>query len=145
MFTHYNRIEQVSTVAAGAAASTALTSSVVDTAGYDGVLFVVPFGPIVTGAVTSIKAQQDTVVGMGSAADIAGSNQTVADDADNRTFVIDIKRPRERFVQCVVSRATQNATVGAITAILYNSTLTPVSHGSTVAVESFVSPAEGTA
>lgn len=134
------------TTTAGAAGTTAINGSAVDMAGYEGVLFIITFGAIVSGAATSIKAQQDVVSGMGSAADLAGSNQTIADTDDDKTFYIDIKSPRERFVRAVVSRATQNATVGSITAIQYGARTQPVAaHGANVAGEAFVGPAEGTA
>jgi len=138
------KIVQAITITAGAAAATAINGTAIDTAGYDGVLFVVQFGAIVVTAVTSIKAQQDTAVGMGSAADLAGSAQTVADTDDDKVFYIDIKRPLEQFVRLVVSRATANATCSAM-AYLYRSRSRPVAHGTGVAGEKFASPVEGTA
>lgn len=138
------KVVQAITITAGAAAATAINGTAIDTAGFDGVLFVVQFGAIVATAVTSIKAQQDTVVGMGAAADLAGSNQTVADTDDDKVFYIDIKRPLEQFVRCVVSRATANATCSAV-AYLYRSRSRPVTHGTGVAGEKFASPLEGVA
>lgn len=140
------RISQCITTTAGAAGTSAINGSAIDMAGWEGVLFIFTFGAIVSGAVTSIKVQQDTVSGMGTAADLAGSGQTIADTDDDKTFYIDIKSPRERFVRPVVSRATQNATVGSITAIQYGARTAPTAaHGSNVAGEAWVGPAEGTA
>jgi hypothetical protein len=138
------KVVQAITITAGAAGLTAINGTVIDTAGYDGVLFVVQFGAIVALAVTSIKAQQDVVVGMGAAADLAGTNQVVADTDDDKIFYIDIKRPLEQFVRLVVSRATANATLAAM-AYLYRSRSRPVAHGTGVAGEKFASPIEGTA
>jgi hypothetical protein len=138
------KIVQAITITAGAAGLTNINGTVIDTAGFDGVLFVVQFGAIVATAVTSIKAQQDTVVGMGAAADIAGTNQVVADTDDDKIFFIDIKRALEQFVRVVVSRATANATCSAI-AYLYRSRSRPVTHGTGVAGEKFASPVEGVA
>lgn len=129
-----------------AAGQTTINSSEVDMANYEGVIFVVGFGAITAGAATSIKAQQDTVTGMAGAADLEGTAQTVADDKDNKLFIMDIYRPRERFVRCVVSRATQDSVVDFILAIPYGAKVQPVTQGSTVAgQECHVSPAEGTA
>jgi hypothetical protein len=147
--TDYANPIQISTVTAGAAGTSAITSSAVDMAGYDGCLFIVPFGAIVSGAVTSLKLQQCDTTG-GSYADLAGTSQTVADTDDDKTFIVDIQNPQEQFLKLVVSRATQNATVGGIYAIPYHkasrSTVIPVAGTNAIGgVERFLSPAEGTA
>lgn len=140
------KISQAITVTAGAAGTTDITGATLDMANFEGVLMVVTFGAIVTNAVTSIKAQQDSASGMGTAADLEGTAQTVADDDDEKTFYINIHKPRERYVRLYVDRATQNATVASATYYQYGARTTPVpSHGSNVSGEAFVSPAEGTA
>jgi hypothetical protein len=141
---HNSKIVIASTTTLGAAGATAITSSAVDTAGFDGCLFIVPFGAIVSGAVTSIKVQQCDTTG-GSYADLEGSSQTVADTDDDKAFYVDIFRPREQFLKLVVSRATQNATVGGIIAVLYSARNRPTTHGTNVSGETFNWPAEGTA
>jgi hypothetical protein len=79
---------------------------------------------------------------------MAGTGQTIADDADNTTFVIDILRPNERYIRLHVDRATQNATVGGAWYVQYRGK-GPVAadgHGTGVqTIESFVDPVEGTA
>lgn len=136
------KIVQAITITAGAAGATNINGTAIDTEGYEGVLFVVQFGAIVGTAVTSIKVQQDTVVGMGSAADLAGTGQTIADTDDDKVFYIDVKRPLEQFVRLVVLRATANATVSAM-AYLYRGRQFPASHGANVAGELHYAPAEG--
>lgn len=133
-----------STTTAGAAGTSAITSSAVDTAGYDGVLFIVPVGAIVSGAVTSLKVQQCDTSG-GSYADLTGTNQTIADTDDDKLFYVDVFQPKEQFLKLVVSRATQNATIGGIIALRYNAGSRPASQGSNVSGENFNWPAEGTA
>ncbi len=147
--TDYANPIQVSTVTAGAAGTSDITSTAVDMAGYDGCLFIVPFGAIVSGAVTSIKLTQCDTTG-GAYADLAGTGQTVADTDDDKTFLIDIQAPQEQFLKLVVDRGTQNATVGGIYAIPYNkafrSTVLPVAGTNAIGgVERFEAPAEGTA
>lgn len=105
---------------AQAAGVGAVNGTAVDMQGYDGVLFLVAFGAIVAGAVTSVKAQQGAVSDGSDAADLAGTGITVADDQDNKIAALDVYRPTGRYVRPVVSRATQNATIDSITAILYN-------------------------
>lgn len=132
---------------ATAAGTTAINSSAVDMSGYDGCMFLTTVGAIVSGGVQSIKVQQDTASGMGTAADLAGTGITVADDDDNQVFWLDVKRPRERYLRCVVSRATQNSTWGEIYAIQYRGRSFPVSNNvtDTITGEKHEAPAEGTA
>lgn len=140
------KITQAITVTNGAAGTTDIEGVTLDMSGYDGVLMVVTFGAIVANAVTSIKAQQDSDSAMGSDADLEGTSQTVADDDDEQTFVIDVYKPTERYVRLYVDRATQNATVASATYIQYRASKVPTAaHGSNVNVESFAGPAEGTA
>jgi len=132
------------TPTAGVAGATALTGSTIDTANAEGVAFVVRFGAIVSGAVTSIKAQHSATTTSGDFVDIAGTNQTVADTDDEGIFVIDIKAPTKRYVRLVVSRATQNATVSA-SALVYGQRAMPFSQPSGTVVKLLGSPASGTA
>jgi hypothetical protein len=130
----------------GSAGTTDLTSEAVDTAGYDIVRFICGFGAIVSGAVTSTKVRQGAASDMSDGADLAGSAQTVADTDDNKIVITEIVRPRERYLDHVVDRGTQNATVDFLIVELINSPKMPVTKHSTVlAQETFVSPVEGTA
>lgn len=145
-FTENNKISTAITVANGAAGTSAINGTALDTAGFDGGVAIVEFGPIVSGAVTSIKLQQsdDTGGSPDDFTDVTGTSQTVADDADNTRFVIDFKRTTKRYVRVVVSRATQNATCAAIY-IQYGARTKPVTQGSGTNVEKFYAAAEGTA
>src|SRR5262245_9046953 len=84
--------------------ATVANGAVLDMAGWDGVLVIVSFGSITVGAVTSIKMQEDSSVGFGAPADLAGSLQTVLDTDDDKTFFIDLRRPPKQFIRVVVSR-----------------------------------------
>jgi len=130
----------------GAAGATDLTSEFVDTQGFEGVRLICGFGAIVSGAVTGVRAQQCDTSG-GTYADLAGSAIVVADDDDNQITILDIYRPRERYIKHVVDRATQNATVDFLIAELYGPREEPVAQDTAVVVaqEVHVSPAEGTA
>lgn len=132
---------------ATAAGTTAINSAVVDMTGYDGCLFLTSVGAVVTGGVQSIKVQQDTASGMGAAADLAGTGITVADDDDNQSFWLDVKRPSKRYLRVVISRATQNSTWGEIYAIQYRGRVLPCVNNVTDAItgEKHESPSEGTA
>lgn len=142
-----NEVKVTRVMNAVAAGTSDQTSSSVDMQGWDGVMFITAFGTITTGAVTSVKLVQDTASNLGSAADLAGTAQTVADDDDNQVVIHDIYRPQERYVGVVVDRGTQNAVIDGITAIQYKGRKQPTTHDSTTVIgcETYNSPSEGTA
>ena len=126
-----------------AAGTTTVNSASVDMQGFHGVAFAVEFGAITAGAATAIKLQGSHD---GTAwDDLKNTSQTVADSADNKTFVADVMRPMHRYLRAVVSRATQNAAVDSILAIAYGADREPVALDPSVAgVELHLSPAAGT-
>ena len=142
-FAKDHKISQCSTVTAGAAGTSAINATSVDMSGFEQVTFVVPVGAIVSGAVTSIKAQGSN--DNSSFTDLAGTSQTISDTDDDKTFYVNVVKPSYRYVRLVVSRATQNATIGGIIGIQSNPKTLPVSHGTSVSGETWVSPAAGTA
>ena len=130
----------------GAAGTTDLNSDVVDMAGFEGVRFLIGFGTITAGAVTSIKVQQGQQSNLSDAADLLGSAITVADTDDNKMAISEIFRPQERYVRLVTDRGTQNAVVDFLIAELYGPREKPVTQDTTViSAEIHNSPAEGTA
>lgn len=140
-------IRHSNAVAAGATAIT--PSAGVDTKGFDNVLFVAAFGAIVSGAATSIEVQQSSDDGVADAySALSGSKVTVADDQDNKLAYVEIARPAKRYLKLVVNRATQNATLDGIVAILSGAHDVPTTHDSTTVMstsETWITPAEGTA
>lgn len=139
------KISTAITPTAGAAGTTDISGTTLDMLGFDGVLIVVRFGTITSGAVTSIKAQQGAASDLSDAADLAGTGQNIADTDDDKTFYIDLYRPAERYVRVVVDRGVQNAAVASAEYFQYGAKEAPVSHGADVSGELHVSPAEGTA
>lgn len=133
-------IKQVITVTAGAAGTSAINSTILDTANHRAVLFLIQLGAIVTGAVTSVKLRQSDDSAMSGSEDITGSAQTIADSDDEKTVYIDVQ-PTKRYVQLQVSRGTQNATLSAI-AIQYLARSAPVTQVTPVIGE-FVGVATG--
>lgn len=133
--------------AVAAGTSDTQVGTAIDTLGWDGILFIFAFGTITSTAVVTIKAQQGLQSGGGDAADLEGTAQSVADTDDNKIVVIDIYKPRKRYVRPVVTRATANAVIDGVVAILYRGELTPAAaHSTAVRVaEAFNSPPEGTA
>lgn len=131
---------------AQAAGTGAVNGTAVDMQGFEGVLFLVAFGAIVGGAATTVKAQQGAVSDGSDAQDLAGTQVTVGDGDDNKVVALEIYQPRDRYVRPVVTRATQNATVDSIVAILFNGRTKPVTLDATIvaASKTVTAPALGT-
>jgi hypothetical protein len=129
--------------AAAAAGTSDVTGAAVDTAGYQGVVFFTRFGT--AAANNTLKVQQDTVVGMGGAADLVGS--LVGGGASDELIIVEVHKPREQFVRAVALRGT-STTCDGIYAILYGANEPQLANNSlsgTQKAELHVSPAEGTA
>lgn len=146
-------------VLASAAGTATRTSTVVDAAGFDGVLFVVRFTAIEPSAATTITAQHSDAVTdndtLDTGADIEGSEITVADDDDGKLFVLDVSRPLMRYLQLSVNKDESNESTESALAILYHADAMPTTHGtgdgvgegvasSDVSALTLVSPASGT-
>lgn len=145
LLTQINVSRVLNAVAAGTSDQ---NSSSVDMAGYEGVLFVALFGTLTATQVTSIKAQSSSDDGSTDTfADLEGTAVGPLTDSDgNKMLLLDVFRPDERYVRCVVDRGTANAVIDGVIAIRYGARSIPTTQGSTVmAAESHVSPAEGTA
>jgi hypothetical protein len=128
-------------------ASADRNGAVLDMMGFKGVMMVVKFAVIATGAVTTIKAQSGTDGTMTDAADLAGTGQTIAADDDNQLFIIDLYEPCERYVRLVIDKDGANATAECATYIQYGAGYRPTTVNVTdlVTYERHMSPAEGTA
>jgi len=138
----------ISVANASAAGTSDVTSAAIDMKGYEGVMILVKFGAIVSGAATAVTAHTSSDDGSADAyTAILGSSQTVADTDDNKVFVMEFVKPRERYLKAVVTKATQNSTVESIVAIRYGAKKLPATDDSTTVggSETHVSPAEGTA
>jgi hypothetical protein len=133
-------------LAAVAAGTTVQNSSVLDMSGYDGVLFVGAVGALTATAVTGLKAQQGQAANLSDAADLEGSLASIPDTGSDGTAVVDVYRPRERYVRAVFVRGTANAVLDGIIAIQYKGRKAPPTHDATVIAAKYLnSPAEGTA
>ena len=126
---------------AQASAGTEVDSTILDMAGYDGVLFIAKIGT--AAANTYIKGQEDTDSGMATVQDLAGSKTSSA-GAGPKTLVLDVQVPAKRYVRVAVIRGT-NTTVDAIVAIQYKARVRPVAQAAAVALTQMNAPAEGAA
>lgn len=130
-------------VADHSAASTAdVTSSIVDTAGYDGAVFFTSFGT--ANATNTIKVQQNTANQTTGMADLEGTS--VASGSSDEDVIVEIHKPQERYLQVVASRGA-SSTLESIWCALYGKggNISANSVSGTQVAELHPSPDEGTA
>jgi hypothetical protein len=140
-------ITSISVSNAGAAAGvTNVNGNHVDMQGFDGVLFIAVLGALTATQVTSLKAQSGKLSNDSDQADLAGTNTGPAADTDsNKTLVLDVYRPQDRYVRPVLVRGTANAVLQALLAIPYSAMSKPVVKDASVsALKVTASPAYGT-
>lgn len=128
------------------AGTDAITSDIVDTAGYQGVVFFTSFGT--ANATNSIKVQQGTANETTGMADLAGTSVASGTSPSNEDVIVDVYRPQERYLQLVVTRGA-STTCESIWACLYGKNEPVGATGNSVSgtqiAEAFSSPDEGTA
>lgn len=136
-------------VAAGSTDSNGTGVDMQADGGYDGVMFVALLGTLTANQVTTLKAQVSSDDGSSDTyADLANSQTSAAaDDDDNQCLVLDVYQPPERYVRPVVERATANAVIDGVLAILYRGRSKPSTHDATTIITSLIckQQAEGTA
>jgi hypothetical protein len=136
---YFSECAKVTVEAPTAAGTTTIDSTVLDMKGFDGVIWIVRLGT--PAANNSLKGQQDTVVGMGAAADLAG---TAVSHATNNVLMLDLRKPQEQFVRARITRGT-STTIDSVIAVQYNAASQAISQPAGVTFEQWSGPAEGTA
>lgn len=135
MANHLLKDTKITRVANSAvAAQTAVNSSILDMAGYDGVVFVAALGDVTDTCVLTLKVEQDELNGAGGMAALTGNATFTANatSADNGLLVVDVIRPAKRYVRAALTRTTANAVVDGIFAIQYKASTKPVTADSSV-------------
>ncbi|MCS0497870.1 hypothetical protein NVS89_22525 [Ancylobacter sp. MQZ15Z-1] len=119
---------------AAVAAQSDVNGSILDMAGYDGVMFVALLGDVTTGSVLALKAEQNTANAAGGMAELDGAASFTAgaSDADSAVLLLDVHKPREQYVRAVLERGTANAVVDGILAIQYGAMSRPTVHAAGV-------------
>ena len=117
----------------------AITTDVIDMAGYREVVFL---GSITTkNAANFVNLQEDSASNGATLADLAGTKC-----ASNKTyFKLGLIRPRKRYVAAKITRGSATAT-GPVWAILFKARQAPITSAATdLDEETHVSPIAGTA
>ncbi|HMR01758.1 MAG TPA: hypothetical protein PKA43_00140 [Candidatus Competibacter phosphatis] len=123
-------------------------SDIVDTAGFDGILFATPITDSAQTGVATLTVEQNSAnSGTGMAAlsgAVATATSAANDDINGKLLVVDVYRPRERYVRSNLASATANIAFGDTIAILYKGIKMPITQSTSEVADSAVvtSPAE---
>jgi hypothetical protein len=120
------------------------TSDIVDTKGFNGACFIIKLGTVTDAGLINVKAYGDADSAMGSPTELSGAAAGIAITATDseQVLVIDIVKPRERYIRLTAVRDTQNSEIDSIVCILYNPVKMPVTQPITIdASAQVVSPA----
>lgn len=137
---------KVTTALDYASGTAARNGATLDMKGYEGVLMICKCATIAAGAVGDLHAEQGAESDLSDAADLLGTAIAIAADDDNQIFIIDLYRPRERYVRAVVTKDAANAQAEDAIYIQYGAKKMPIDNNvaDEVTVETHISPAEGT-
>jgi hypothetical protein len=129
-----------------AAGTTKRTSAILDMEGYDGVLFVAGLGTIIEAGTIDVFVEQNTIdsaVGMARLAGQAIHTVTAANALlTSSAIAVDVYRPQERYLQCNITPAVQNAVILGICALRYKGRVTPDLNANLLRQTVLAAPAE---
>lgn len=129
-----------------AAGTTKRTSDIIDMAGYDGVMFIAELGTIIEAGTLDVFVEQNTAnttSGMARLATTTAHTVTAANAALTQSCIlVDVYQPLERYLQCNITPAAQNAVILGITAIRYNGKNRPDGSATALKQTLLQSPAE---
>lgn len=125
------------------AATTTVTSAALDMAGYEWVRFLTSYGTAATDNIAKVQ-QSDDDGSSDAYSDLEGT--ALASGSSDEDISISVYKPRKRYLKLICARGT-SSTLESIWAIQGGARKQPITHAvsGTIAHESHVSPAEGTA
>lgn len=108
----------------------------IDMSGYEGVIFVASVTDSVDTGVATLTVEQNSADQDSGMAALAGAVATETsasnDDLNDKLLIVEVHRPRERYVQAVRSSSTANIAYGSLLAILYGRRKGPVTADASV-------------
>lgn len=141
MINLYHDAKFIVVEAAAAAGQTELVTDVVDTQGYDSIAFIALMGDVTDTSVLTLTAKTNTANSVSSPTPVTLADTATftagASDADSKILMLDINKPRARYVFASLTRTTANAVVGGVIAVLYNAHNRPVTQDATVIAGTF--------
>ena len=129
-----------------AAGTTKRTSTILDMSGYEGVVFVAGLGTTIENGTVDVFVEQNTINSTSGMARLAGQTAhtiTAANAAlTQAAIVVDVVKPKERYLQCNITPAVSNAVILGIVAIRYKGKVKPALNSSLLKSTLLLSPAE---
>lgn len=118
----------------GAASANPTKGTILDMAGFQGVMFVAMMGDVVSGAVVALRAAGSDINDTAEMALLAGSagGTAGASDFDDKLVVLDVVEPGYRYIEPQLFHTTQNAPFDGVMAIQYRADQKPTVQGATV-------------
>lgn len=104
-------------------AGTAVDGTALDMSGFEGVIFVARIATANAG--NYLKAQEGDT--SSPTADLAGSK--VAAASDGQVVVLEVRKPKKRYIRCNIVRAGANTVTGDVYAIQYGNRTPPNTNG----------------
>lgn len=129
-----------------AAGTTKRTSTIIDMAGYDGVMFIASLGTLIEAGTVDVFVEQNTANSTSGMARLAGQTAHTVTAANallsSSAIVVDIVNPTEQYLQCNITPASQNAVVLGIVAIRYRGRVKPTLNSALLKSTLLPGPAE---
>ncbi len=108
-----------------------------DMQGYDGVVFILPITDSVATGIAALTVEQSIADSDTDMAELTGAEATktctTSDDINDLLLVVDVYRPRERYVQGVAGSSVANIAFGNMIAIQYKGSKAPITQPASVA------------
>lgn len=122
-------------------------SDILDMSGFDGVVFIVAITDCVQGGVATLTAQGNDANSDSGMAALAGASAAATsagnDDLNDTLLIVDVFRPRDRYIQATLTSATQNIAFSNTIAIQYGPSKAPITQPASVTTSALaVSPAD---
>ena len=130
-----------------AAGTTKRTSTIVDMANYDGVVFVAGLGTLLDTGTLDVFVEQHTLNQTSGMTRVLTTTLFTATSVDalltQSCIVVDVYRPTKRYLQCNITPAVANAVILGIVAIQYRGRAMPTTHpAANLKTTQLVSPSE---
>lgn len=129
-----------------AAGQTKRTSDIIDMQGWEGVVFIAGLGTLLEGGTLDVFVDQNTANSTSGMARLATTTAHTVTAANallaKSAIIVEVHKPQERYLQCNITPATQNAVILGIVAIRYNGKLAPQTNSGLLKQTLLISPAE---
>lgn len=105
-----------------AAANTDANSDRIDMLDYESATFIVPIDDSVSGGVATLKVETNSADSDSGMTAVTGATATATsaanDDLNGKLLIVEVRHPSSRYIQGVITSATQNIAFGDMVVVL---------------------------